>query len=74
MPQTAAATTTAMAALPTRVVSTNDAQVVIVNLKYMGGRTFDPAALRTALATLGTVTLTDEGAPRPLGPYRFMIS
>lgn len=74
MPMTAAQTTTAMAALPTRPVAAGDAQVIEVHIKYMGGKTFDAAALRTALATLGTVVLTDEGGPRPLGPYRFMIS
>ena len=74
MPKTAAQTTTDMNALPTRVVSTPDAQVIVVSLKYTNGVTWNPGALRTALATLGVVTLTDEGAPRNHGPYRFILS
>lgn len=73
MPQTAAATTTAMNALPTRPTSATDAQVVTLSIKFVNGATYNPGALRTALATLGTIVLTDEGAPRPNGPFRFMI-
>jgi hypothetical protein len=71
MPKSAAATTTAIAALPS--TTTNPANVQ-VNLIFEGVA-FSPAALRAALdAAYGTVTQDTDGAERPMGPFQFRIT
>jgi hypothetical protein len=72
MPKDAATTTSAFAALPTTVQQAG--LTVEVSLTYAPGKTFDPAALRTALATLGTLTDITDGTPRNAGPYRLQIA
>lgn len=77
MPKTAAQTTTTTTALPTTTVAgpTNAQNVSVQVLLTFNGVNFSPEGLRAALDTAyGTVTLLDEGAGRPLGPFRYQIA
>ena len=79
MAKTAAATTTALDALPATTVATGDSShpnTVVVSVELTFDRVnFDPEELRDALDDkYATVTSDVDGAERPMGPFRFRIS